>query len=171
MAELTRDVLEDVAWDSDIDAEKGIYWNYSGRYGLRSDFNIVGSFSDAAKFLVQLAQRDAECAEAAWDMAQSMPTDNMAFDTIFSFPGLTVPDKPEFSGSAEGRGLGRGLAVLGGGELDRPAGAAVGPRRRRCRRPGADDRRRRRRGARRLGGRLDRVVGRLVGLGREGGLR
>lgn len=100
MTELTRDVLEDVAWDSDIDAEKGIYWNYSGRYGLRSDFNIVGNFSDAAKFLVQLAQRDELCAEAAWEMAQSMPTDNMAFDTIFSFPGLTVPDKPEFSGSA-----------------------------------------------------------------------
>lgn len=101
MAELTRYVLEDVAWDSDLDPEKGIYWNYSGRYGLRSDFNIVGNFSDAAKFLVQLAQRDAECAEAAWDMAQSMPTDNMAFDMIFSFPGLTVPDKPDYSGSSD----------------------------------------------------------------------
>lgn len=100
MAELTRDVIEDVAWDSDIETESMIYWNYRGRWGLRSDFNIVGSFEDVAKFLVQLTQRDQLCREAAWDMSQNIATDNMGRDLIFSFPGLTVSDKPDFSGSA-----------------------------------------------------------------------
>jgi len=99
MVELTRDTIESVAWDADIDVEKGIYWNYRGRYGLKSDFNIVGTTSDLLKFLVQLAQTDEMGAEAAWEMAQNVATDNMAFDHIYSFPGVSVPDRPEYSGS------------------------------------------------------------------------
>ena len=102
MAELSREAIENAAWDADIDIDSGIYWNYSGRWYLKSDFNIVGSTSDLARFLVQLAQADQMGAEAAWDMAQNIATDSMGRDTIFSFPDLKVPDKPEGSGTNGG---------------------------------------------------------------------
>lgn len=100
--ELSRKTLESAVWDADIDVEEGIFWNYRGRFGLKSDFNIVGSQSDVMRFLVQLAQNaeDPVAGEAAWEMAQNIATDNMAYDYIFSFPGIKVPDKPDYSGSA-----------------------------------------------------------------------
>lgn len=100
MVELSKDTIESVAWDADL-TEENLYWNYRGRYGLKSDFNIVGSHSDMMRFLVLLAQNadDPVAGEAAWEMAQNMATDNMAYDYIFSFPGVKVPDKPEYSGS------------------------------------------------------------------------
>jgi hypothetical protein len=99
--ELSRDTIESAAWVADIDMEEGIYWNYRGRFGLRSDFNIVGSHSDVMRFLVQLAQdaEDPVAGEAAWEMAQNVATDNMAYDYIFSFPGVKVPDKPDGTGN------------------------------------------------------------------------
>ena len=100
MVELSKDTIESVAWDADL-TEENLYWNYRGRYGLKSDFNIVGSHSDMMRFLVLLAQNadDPVAGEAAWEMAQNMATDNMAYDYIVSFPGVKVPDKPEYSGS------------------------------------------------------------------------
>ena len=100
MVELSKDTIESVAWDADL-TEENLYWNYRGRYGLKSDFNIVGSHSDMMRFLVLLAQNadDPVAGEAAWEMAQNMATDNMAYDLIFSFPGIKVPDKPDYSGS------------------------------------------------------------------------
>lgn len=88
MVEIDRFTIEDAAWDADLDTEKVLYDGYSGRgmYG-RKCFGIVGSMEDYSKFLVRLTQSDPDI---AWDLAQSVDSDSMGYESIFYFPGYQL---------------------------------------------------------------------------------
>jgi hypothetical protein len=94
MMDLTRETLEELVLDADLDTEENIYWDYSGRWGLRSDFNLVGDASALASFFVQLTKLDGEL---AFELARNIPVDDMGRDSIFSFPGLSAPKETDDS--------------------------------------------------------------------------
>jgi len=94
--EIEKSLLLGVAADADIEPEN-LRWDYSGRgmYG-RECFGIVGRMSDYTRFIVALTQWEdgSELAgDYAWELADRVSTDNMAYDTIFYFPGVKVLDK------------------------------------------------------------------------------
>jgi hypothetical protein len=75
-------------------AEDDIRWAYSGRgmYGKRC-FGIVGSLLDYTAFLLELSaipRSDADYWDLAMELSQRVSTDNMAYQTIYYFPGVEV---------------------------------------------------------------------------------
>lgn len=93
MVEIERDLIESAMWAADLDTEKSLYEGYSGRgmYG-RKCFGVTGDMEDYSKFLVQLTQTEPDI---AWDLAQSVRTDNLGFESIFYFPGYQLTNDNE----------------------------------------------------------------------------
>lgn len=90
MPSVERDVIESAMRDADLDEDK-LYENYSGRfmYGHKC-FGIVGGIEDYGKFLIQLTKVDYDL---AWDLAQSVRTDDMGCESIFYFVGYQLADE------------------------------------------------------------------------------
>lgn len=90
---IRKQLLLDAADAADIE-EDYLRWDYSGRgmYG-RSCFGIVGRMADYSRFLVALATEGEEGHDVAWELTDRVSTDNMAYDTIFYFPGAQIEDE------------------------------------------------------------------------------
>jgi hypothetical protein len=101
---IPRELIVEALDNAGVDPEDGgLRESYSGRgmYGSAC-FGIVGSMSEFAAFLVELAYLEAENgADYARDLAQCVRSDNMGRSAIFYFPGATLRDDVEDDGSAD----------------------------------------------------------------------
>lgn len=90
--QISKDAILEAAWEADIDPEDDIRWDYSGRwmYGAKC-FGIIGNTAAYARFLLKLAEGGNP--DAAWELADVVRTDSMAYDTIFYFPNVDVVDE------------------------------------------------------------------------------
>jgi hypothetical protein len=96
--EIPKSLIERAAYEADLDLETNLTFTYSGRYMYgRQCFGVIGTLEDYGKFLLMLAEAEANAGnfyggELAWELAQGVSTDNMGFDTIYYFPSVKVTD-------------------------------------------------------------------------------
>ena len=94
--EIPRQLIEEALINANLEPDEALRVEYSGRvmYG-GTTFGIVGSESDFALFLVELAYQEDpdEGNDYARNLAQRVRSDSMGrSDLIFYFPGATLAE-------------------------------------------------------------------------------
>lgn len=99
--EVTKSDILSALWAADIDVDENPpRWGYSGRgmYG-KTCFGFVGNDEDYTNFLFTLIENnhedDAHVSDAiqvAREFSRRMHRDNMGYEYIYYFPGITVLD-------------------------------------------------------------------------------
>lgn len=88
LLEIKRTLIENVAWDSDLDLEN-IRDSYSGRYmyGKSCLGIVVDDINKAFRFVSYMTDIDPDI---GFELADKAKLDSMGLSTIVYFPGVTV---------------------------------------------------------------------------------